>query len=450
VQPSTPPLSSGSIVAARFRLEKLLGEGGMGAVWSARHVVTKRAVAIKFLKPPASLDLVQRFMREAQAANAVRHPNVVVVHDFFELESGLPAMVMDLFDGDTLASQLERRSIVPLRELARIMLSVVSALSAIHAAGIVHRDLKPENVFLAQLPDGRVEPMVLDFGICKLDASEAALGQSDISTTAGRIIGSPCYMAPEQVRGAADIDARTDIWSLGVMLYECVTGVRPFDGDSMALVVARITAGPLRPVEELAPQLPPQLASVINRMLRRDRGERLSDLSQLAAALSPLAKSPSFSALETPAPVAQRSPEPLVTGVHPTGSRAAETIARARVTTMSSSVFSIGAETGRRSRKASYFGLVFAGAALLGGLVAVVGGQAQSRAASAAQPAPSQRALPSPAAVDASLTTPGAAPRPSSEPEPAAVPVEALTVERVQPPRPRRPMKPVTDFGGRR
>ena len=354
-------LSAGSIVAGRFQLERLLGEGGMGAVWSARHTVTKRAVAIKFLKAPASPDLMQRFVREAQAANAVRHPHVVQVHDVFSLDNGLPAMVMDLFDGETLASKLGRGPL-SLAELGQIMAPVVSALAAIHGAGIVHRDLKPDNVFIAQLADGSSKPMILDFGICKLDPRAGALAESDVSTTAGRIVGTPCYMAPEQVRGAVDVDARVDIWALGIMLYECAAGAPPWDGDNMAQIIAAITSAPVPRAEVGAPHLPAEVASVINRMLVRDRTARLSDLGEAHAALQGLAH-PSARAQATAAESARSclQPDPV---------RAAKTIPRVKLTTLGSGSLSASAisPTASRPRNALYFGAVLACLAFLGGV----------------------------------------------------------------------------------
>ncbi len=257
----------------------------MAEVWAARHLVTKRRVAIKVLKGPTHPELVQRFLREARAANAVKHPNVVQVHDVFELQAGVPAMVMDLFEGETLDRFMERRGELSLAELGRVVAPVASALLAIHAAGIVHRDLKPQNVFLANLEGGRVEPMILDFGICKLDASLDSLAQSDVSTTAGRMMGTPSYMAPEQVRGAVDVDARADVWALGVILYECVSGALPWPSESMARIVSGITSGPLLRVENAAPQLPPELVHVINAMLVRDPAARLADLREVIAVL---------------------------------------------------------------------------------------------------------------------------------------------------------------------
>lgn len=315
---AAPALRSGEIVAGRFRLEQPLGEGGMAEVWSARHVVTKRRVAIKVLKGPSHPELEQRFLREARAANAVRHPNVVQVHDVFELSAGVPAMVMDLFEGETLDSLIDRRGSLSLAELGGLVAPIASALLAIHAAGIVHRDLKPQNVFLANLDDGRVEPMILDFGICKLDASLDSLAQSDVSTTAGRMMGTPSYMAPEQVRGAVDVDARADIWALGVILYECVSGKLPWPSDSMARIVAGITSGPLVRVENVAPQLAPELVHLINRMLVRDPAARLADLREVVAVLERMACAGATTLLAPAAPAsAPRSPHQAETIIRP-------------------------------------------------------------------------------------------------------------------------------------
>jgi serine/threonine-protein kinase len=434
-----PPrrLGEGSIVAGRFRLERLLGEGGMGAVWAARHVVTQRGVALKFLKGPASPDSIQRFWREAQAANAVQHPNVVTVHDVFELEDGIHAMVMDLLEGESLAERLEQGAF-SVRDLSQTMAPVVSAILAIHAAGIVHRDLKPANVFLAQRSDGSLTPMLLDFGICKLDSRAGGLLESDVCTTAGRVMGRPCYMSPEQVR-SADVDEASDVWALGVMLYECATGSVPWEGDSLTAVISAITTTQVAAVERLAPHLPGELASVINRMLARDRNERLTDLSEVLAALRNAASSTAVPAPAQKTRVrrrvaparseAQRQPRPQP-------ERVVETVAALRV--------SRAANESRRVRPTLYFSGVFALSALLGGLVAF----SANPSAQALQPALGAAAVLVPSAPAAPATPAPVAPSPlatasKTTAAPAAAP-SAPSKKR------RAPLRPVTNFGGRR
>ncbi len=253
----------------------------MGQVWAATHQMTNKRVAIKLLKTEvASADTLRRFVREARAASAVRHPNVVEIHDIISLDDGSPALIMDLLDGETLAAYLERVGAVPLPDLAHIMAPVLSAVGTAHSVGIVHRDLKPENIFLARLGDGRVEPKVLDFGIAKLMPTQQTFGDGGARTRTGAVLGTPYYMAPEQAFGEKDLDARADVWALGVILYECSTGKRPIDGENLGQIWKMITAGPTVPIEHVAPGLPPEFVSLVNRMMERDRSLRIRDLRE--------------------------------------------------------------------------------------------------------------------------------------------------------------------------
>jgi serine/threonine protein kinase len=273
-------LSSGAVIAGRYRLERLLGEGGMGAVWSALHTLTEKRVALKFLKAAEQPELVRRFVREARAASAVRHPNVIGIHDVLTLEDGMPCMVMDLLEGESLGQRLERTGPVPPHELAAIMVPVLSAVGAAHALGIVHRDLKPDNVFLSRQGDGSLAPMVLDFGICKLISPESGLREGSTLTETGAVMGTPFYMAPEQVFGEPDVDARADVWALGVMIYECASGTRPVRGENMGQLIKHILSGSIRPLQEVAPQVAPELARTVDRMLIQDRRDRTPDLRE--------------------------------------------------------------------------------------------------------------------------------------------------------------------------
>src|SRR6185295_14086214 len=188
-------LAPGTVVAGRYRLDRVLGQGGMGVVWAATHTITRRGVAMKFLKGPAHArpEMRQRFLREARAASAVKHPSVVEVHDVFELDDETPVMVMDLLSGETLAQRIETLGKLSLDELATILLPVVSAVGTAHARGIVHRDLKPENIFLSVNDEGKTEIKVLDFGIAKLsNADSDVLVQSQLTGT-GSMLGTPFY-----------------------------------------------------------------------------------------------------------------------------------------------------------------------------------------------------------------------------------------------------------------
>jgi len=270
----------GLVVADRYRLERKLGEGGMGSVWAATHTLTRGSVALKFLKPEALSNqaAVRRFMREARAAAAVNHPNVIQVHDVFQMEDGAPVMVMDLLHGESLGEKLAREGRIALTELARIMVPVVSAVGSAHAAGIVHRDLKPDNIFLARSPEGALVPKVLDFGIAKLNALTPEATQSAELTRTGALLGTPYYMSPEQVFGEKDVDARSDVWAVGVILYEALTGQRPIDGDNLGQLLKVITLGQIRPIESVSPELPADVCGLVSHMLVTDREQRLPGL----------------------------------------------------------------------------------------------------------------------------------------------------------------------------
>ena len=274
-------IEAGSVIGGRYRLDHVLGEGGMGAVWAATHTLTHKRVAIKLLKAEvASVDTLRRFVREARAASAVRHPNVVEVHDILSLDDGSPALVMDFLEGETLGQFLARTGSIPLADLAAIMAPVVSAVGSAHAAGIVHRDLKPDNIFLARLGDGRTEAMVLDFGIAKVMPFSEELSGASALTHSGVVLGTPYYMAPEQAFGEKDVDERVDVWALGVILYECSSGRKPIDGETLGQVFKSITAGTTTPLLQVAPHLPPDFATLVEGMIQRDRTKRIPDLRE--------------------------------------------------------------------------------------------------------------------------------------------------------------------------
>jgi serine/threonine protein kinase len=269
----------------------------MGVVYAATHTRTRKAVAIKVLRATMSEDpgTRQRFLREARAACAVRHPNVVEIHDVIELADGTPVMVMELLEGETLASRLKRESVIPVGELAALMLPVVSAVGNAHQVGIVHRDLKPDNIFLDRRR-GTPDVCVLDFGIAKLTATEGDAASSAAITGTGAVLGTPYYMSPEQVFGEKDIDHRADIWALGVILYECLAGARPTQADNIGQVFKIVMTDAIKPIERIVPDLPAAMVQLIGRMLSRDREKRPSDLREVGSVLAELAgeQAPSF------------------------------------------------------------------------------------------------------------------------------------------------------------
>jgi tetratricopeptide (TPR) repeat protein len=285
-------LTVGQLIAGRYRLQTLLGAGGMGTVWSAEHLLAGTTVALKVMTAKSD-DARRRFLREARIAMTLRHANVVVVHDVLEMEDGHLAMVMDRLDGEDLASRLRREPRISVGETCEILAGVVAGVAAAHALGIVHRDLKPENVFL--VADG---VKVLDFGVAKLVGDEGIGAQSRIITGTGALVGTPYYMSPEQVFVERDIDARADVWSLGVILYECLAGVRPTDAENVGQVLKRIMSADFVPLERAAAGLPPELAALAMKMLSPDRRTRPA-LPDIAAALGRYASASSIATADT-------------------------------------------------------------------------------------------------------------------------------------------------------
>jgi serine/threonine-protein kinase len=225
---------------------------------------------------------VGRFLREARAACAVRHPNVVPIHDVLQLPSGVPIMVMDLLDGESLGDRLARTGRLSVHELAVIMLPVVSAIQAAHAASVVHRDLKPDNLFLVTTAGGRVDARVLDFGIAKVTTSDEKL---DPLTKTGSMVGTPYYMSPEQLFGEKDVDHRTDVWALGIILYECLTGRRPTEADNLGQIIKLVTTTGIPPLDSVVPGIPADLSMLVSAMLTiaRDARPALRDVEALLA-----------------------------------------------------------------------------------------------------------------------------------------------------------------------
>ncbi len=282
----TTALQHGTVIGGRYHLDRLLGEGGMGAVWSATHSITGGRVALKFIKAAANDpdgEMKRRFLREARSAALVEHPNVVSIRDVLEHEDA-PVIVMDLLLGETLAQRLAREGTLGVGEAARIVLSVIGAVGAAHEVGLIHRDLKPENIFLAKTHHGEVV-RVLDFGIAKL-VRPGVDGTASAVTQSGAVIGTPAYMAPEQLFGERDLDYRVDVWALGVILYEVLVGERPVDGDNYGQIAKRLLSNALPSLAKKRPDVPGDLSSLVDRMLARERNDRVGDLREAADVLA--------------------------------------------------------------------------------------------------------------------------------------------------------------------
>jgi serine/threonine-protein kinase len=253
----------------------------MGEVWVASHLVTRKVVALKVMKQDRALkhEFVQRFFLEARAATAVQHANVIQVHDVF-YHRGSPVMVMDYLEGESLAEKLERERKVPLAELASILVPVLSAVGTAHTLGIVHRDLKPENIFLSKNRSLELEPKVLDFGIAKLSHFDVDAGEPAPLTRTGTLMGTLHYMSPEQASGEKGVDQGADVWAMGVILFECLAGQRPFAGDNFGQVFKAIVSNPLPKLSKHCPDLPADVEKLIGRMLEKDRVSRCADLRE--------------------------------------------------------------------------------------------------------------------------------------------------------------------------
>jgi eukaryotic-like serine/threonine-protein kinase len=285
--PADAPANPPQVIAGRYRLDKLLGRGGMGEVWGGEHLVTRRSVAVKVLRNALvhQPDMRRRFLREARAAAAVHHPNVVEVLDAFELDDGTPALVMPLLQGETLGAALARQGMLDVTTALTVLLPLVAAVAAAHESNIVHRDLKPDNVFLA-IEDGRQVVKVLDFGIAKLVAEDPAT-ESAITGT-GTLIGTPCYMAPEQAFGERDQDHRVDMWAIGVIAYEMLGGCRPIEGENIGQVVKALLTQATTPLAIVAPHAPQALSALVMWLLSRDKTQRPQTLAEVHHALREL------------------------------------------------------------------------------------------------------------------------------------------------------------------
>jgi serine/threonine-protein kinase len=274
------------MLLGKYRVERSIASGGMGVVVLVRHEVLGQRFAAKLLRRgdkqgPA----VERFLREARAAAILRSDHVARVFDVGALDDGTPVMLMEFLEGRDLADEIRARGAIPLPEAVDYVLQALEAIAEAHRLGIVHRDLKPGNIFLVTKPDGGRTVKVLDFGISKVSPLAAIEGGA--VSTGDTLLGSPAYMSPEQVRSSRDVDGRTDLWSLGLVLYELVTGGRAFDGNTTGEILAFIlTTGP-RPISLLVPDLPPGFEAVVERCLDRDRDRRYPTAEALRDALLP-------------------------------------------------------------------------------------------------------------------------------------------------------------------
>ncbi len=285
MSPVAAPVKAGDILADKYCVERILGIGGMGVVVAAEHVALHQKVALKFMLPEALADegSVERFMREARAAVRLRSEHVARVMDVGCMENGAPYIVMEFLEGEDMEHVIRKEA--PMREPVAVdmILQACMAMAEAHSVGIVHRDLKPANLFVTQRPDGSRQVKVLDFGISKIQESDDQVSQ----TKSSMAMGSPGYMAPEQMRSAKHADHRADIWALGTILYKMLSTKLPFYAESAPEMFAAVLTGESIPLPSVVPGVNPELAEVIHRCLERDRELRYHSVAELAKALAP-------------------------------------------------------------------------------------------------------------------------------------------------------------------
>jgi eukaryotic-like serine/threonine-protein kinase len=280
-EPSARP--AGEIVGGKYRLTRFLAAGGMGSVYEAQHTVVKRRVAVKFLRADLAVERASlaRFQREAQAAGALESEHIAAALDFGIAADGSPFIVMEYLVGESLSSLLEREGRLAPGRAADLVVQACRGVETAHASGIVHRDLKPQNLFVARRQDGTDLVKVLDFGVAKLEAEDQGAG----TTRTGTVLGTPAYMSPEQARGEKLIDHRSDVYSLGAILYELLSGEKPHPGDSPNAILYHIATHPPVPLESVVPDLPKGLVATVERAIAREPGDRQSSAATLAEEL---------------------------------------------------------------------------------------------------------------------------------------------------------------------
>ena len=421
----------GDVVAGKYRIEGPLGQGGMGAVFAAQHLLLNQRVVLKLALPDLARDpeFVARFLNEARAAARLESDHAVGVMDTGTIEDGTPYIVMEYLDGQDLARILRARGPIPVALAVDWVMQALEAIAEAHARGIVHRNLKPSNLFLAKRSDGTLRVKVLDFGISKVVSTGGGATAPEL-TSSRSSLGSPSYMSPEQLRSTKDVDGRTDVWAIGIVLYELLTGRVPFQADSPTALVATILEQHPPALSSVRPDVPFALEAAVHRCVAKERSARFGDVAELARALAPFGPPGSHPLLERITHVlaaagAEASAKPPSAGfaIAPTERAPAATPGSARTTSAWT-----GLEPHAAGSTRTAIWLSIAGVLLLGGTIAAI-------LVATSKPAPTSDATrsvttPMPAAPPPSTVTTTAPPEPSTAR--TSVPIDSLPT--AQPP----------------
>jgi serine/threonine protein kinase len=459
------PLAVGDVLAGKYRVDRILGAGGMGVVIAATHLTLHQKVAIKFLLPSGAQlpETAERFLREARAAVRLKSEHVAKVIDVGTLEDGAPYMVMEYLEGATLGQVVRQHGALPIADAVAFVMQACEAVAEAHAAGIVHRDLKPDNLFLTRRVDGQPLVKVLDFGIAKLTGIDAKLAL----TRSASVVGSPLYMPPEQLRSAKHVDARADIWALGTVLFELLTGRLPFVAQTFPELCMKVAQDPAPAPSEHRAEIPPELDAAVLRCLQKDVALRFQNVGDMAHALQPFAP-------EEARDFAKRITSVLAAGTWPPREALSGPVITAATKVATGNAWGNTRGAGASRRRLTWIGAGAAACAVVAIAVVVLRhGPATPPAASAVDPgvasaaplpsaqapalaislapvdpAPSSTATPTPSApaVVAAVTAPGAPPRP--RPGTPAAPAHSVAAPSPAPAPPPAPSPPGATTGG--